>query len=113
MDVSSTSCLRNSLALASIISVWTKSLSVSWRARSIRKGSRQVIDRLPRVEVVFSYGAACSINRDQARPTWLCVSTGGGLQEQILLDCHNEPLGGHFGRQKTDLMVRRLAFGVG
>ena len=35
------------------------------------------------------------------------------LIAQELRDCHDGPLGGHFGRAKTGLLVRRLAFWVG
>ena len=35
------------------------------------------------------------------------------LIAQELRDCHDGPLGGHFGRAKTGLMVLRLAFWVG
>ncbi len=43
----------------------------------------------------------------------LCIPAGGGLRTQVLRECHDGPLGGHFGRAKTGLLVRRLAFWVG
>ncbi len=38
---------------------------------------------------------------------------GGGLRAQVLRECHDGPLGGHFERAKTGSLVRRLAFWVG
>ena len=38
---------------------------------------------------------------------------GAGLRAQVLRECHDGPLGGHFGRSKTGSLVRRLAFWVG
>ncbi len=43
----------------------------------------------------------------------LCVPAGGGLRTQVLRECHDGPIGGHFGRAKTGSLVRRLAFWVG
>jgi hypothetical protein len=42
----------------------------------------------------------------------LCIPAGGGLCVQVLWECHDGPLGGHFGRAKTGSLVRRLAFWV-
>ncbi len=36
-----------------------------------------------------------------------------GLWAQVLRECHDGPIGGHFGRAKTGSLVRRLAFWVG
>ena len=41
-----------------------------------------------------------------------CIPAGGGLRSQVLRECHDGPLGGHFGRAKTGSLVRRLAFWV-
>jgi hypothetical protein len=43
----------------------------------------------------------------------LCIPAGGRLCAQVLRECHDGPLGGHFGRTKTGSLVRRLAFWVG
>ena len=43
----------------------------------------------------------------------LCIPAGAGLRAQVLRECHDGPLGGHFGRAKTGSLVRRLAFRVG
>ena len=51
--------------------------------------------------------------RGQGSADRLCVPAGGGLREQVLRECHDGPLGGHFGRTKTGSLVRRLAFWVG
>jgi hypothetical protein len=37
----------------------------------------------------------------------LCIPAGGGLRAQVLRECHDGPLGGHFGRTKTGSLVRR------
>ena len=51
--------------------------------------------------------------RGQGAADRLCIPAGGGLRAQVLRDCHDGPLGGHFGRAKTGSLVRRLAFWVG
>ena len=51
--------------------------------------------------------------RGQGETDRLCIPAGGGLREQVLHECHDSPLGGHFGRAKTGSLVRRLAFWVG
>ena len=51
--------------------------------------------------------------RGQGEADRLCIPAGGGLREQVLQECHDGPLGGHFGRTKTSSLVRRLAFWVG
>ena len=51
--------------------------------------------------------------RGQGASDRLCVPAGGGLRTQVLRECHDGPLGGHFGRTKTVSLVRRLAFWVG
>ena len=43
----------------------------------------------------------------------LCIPAGGDLRTQVLRECHDGPLGGHFGRAKTGSLLRRLAFWVG
>ena len=43
----------------------------------------------------------------------LCIPAGGGVRAQVLRECHDGPLGGHFGRAKTGSLVRRLVFWVG
>ena len=51
--------------------------------------------------------------RGQGEADRLCIPVGGGLREQVLRECHDGPLSGHFGRSKTSSLVRRLAFWVG
>ena len=51
--------------------------------------------------------------RGQGEADRLCVPDGGGLRRRILQECHDTPLGGHFGRHKTAALVRRLAFWPG
>ena len=51
--------------------------------------------------------------RGQGAADRLCIPAGGGLRAQVLRECHDGPLGGHFGRAKTVSLVRRLAFWVG
>jgi hypothetical protein len=43
----------------------------------------------------------------------LCVPGGGALLARILQECHDTPLGGHFGRHKTAALVCRLAYWPG
>jgi hypothetical protein len=51
--------------------------------------------------------------RGQGEADRLCIPAGAGLRAQVLRECHDGPLGGHFGRAKTGSLVRRLAFWVG
>ncbi len=51
--------------------------------------------------------------RGQGTADRLCISAGGDLRAPVLRECHDGPLGGHFGRAKTGSLVRRLAFWVG
>ena len=51
--------------------------------------------------------------RGQGETDRLCIPAGSGLRAQVLRECHDGPLGGHFGRAKTGSLVRRLAFWVG
>jgi len=51
--------------------------------------------------------------RGQGETDRLCIPAGGELRAQVLRECHDGPLGGHFGRLKTGSLVRRLAFWVG
>ena len=51
--------------------------------------------------------------RGQGEADRLCIPAGGRLRAQVLRECHDGPLGGHFGRAKTGSLVRRLAFWVG
>ena len=51
--------------------------------------------------------------RGQGAADRLCIPAGGGLRTQVLRECHDGPLGGHFGRAKTGSLVRRLTFWVG
>ncbi len=54
--------------------------------------------------------------RGQGETDSLCILTGGGLRTQVLRECHDGQLEGHFGpvfgRSKTGSLVRRLAFWV-
>jgi hypothetical protein len=82
----------------------------------------QLVDRLG-VPVVEAAGAPkggtflvrCGLlyRRGQGEADRLCIPAGGGLRAQVLRECHDGPLGGHFGRAKTGSLVRRLAFWVG
>ena len=51
--------------------------------------------------------------RGQGEADRLCIPEGGNLRQRILQECHDTPLGGHFGRQKTAALVRRFAFWPG
>ena len=51
--------------------------------------------------------------RGQGEADRLCIPEGGDLRRRILQECHDTPLGGHFGRHKTASLVRRLAFWPG
>ena len=51
--------------------------------------------------------------RGQGEADRLCVPDGGGLRTRILRECHDTPLGGHFGRHKTAALVRRLSYWPG
>ena len=51
--------------------------------------------------------------RGQGEVDSLCVLDGGGLRARIMQECHDTPLGGHFGRHKTAALVRRLAYWQG
>ena len=51
--------------------------------------------------------------RGQGEDDRLCVPDGGGLRRRVLQECHDSPLGGHFGGAKTAALVRRLAFWPG
>ena len=52
--------------------------------------------------------------RGQSEADRLCVPEGGHLRRDILRECHDTPLGGHFGpifgRHNTAMLVRRLTF---
>jgi len=43
----------------------------------------------------------------------LCIPEGGELRTQVMRDLHDSPLSGHFGRDKTLSLVRRLVFWPG
>ena len=43
----------------------------------------------------------------------LCIPAGGGLRTKVLRDLHDAPLSGHFGRDKTLSLARRLVFWPG
>ncbi len=56
--------------------------------------------------------------RGQGATDRLCIPAsggpaGGGLSAQVLRECHDGPLEGHFGRSKTGSLVLLLAFWVG
>ena len=57
----------------------------------------------------------CSLlyRRGQGKTDRLWIPAGAGLRAQVLRECHDGPLGGHFGCTKTGSLVRRLAFWVG
>ena len=90
--------------------------------RGAAAGLGQLVDRLgaPIVGPAgMSKGGAflvrCGLlyRRGQGAADRLCIPAGGGLRAQVLRECHDGPLGGHFGRAKTGSLVRRLAFWVG
>jgi hypothetical protein len=58
-------------------------------------------------------GAACCTARARALPTGCASQQVDRLQVQVLCECHDGPLGGHFDWPKTESLVRRLAFWVG
>ncbi len=43
--------------------------------------------------------------RGQGTVDRLYIPAGGGLRAQVLRECHDGPLGGHFGRAKTGSLV--------
>ena len=51
--------------------------------------------------------------RGQGESDRLCIPEGSHLRQRIIQECHDTPLGGHFGRQKTAALVRRFAFWPG
>ena len=51
--------------------------------------------------------------RGQGEADRLCIPNGGGLRQRILRECHDTPLGGHFGRHKTASLTRMLTFWPG
>ncbi len=51
--------------------------------------------------------------RGQGEADRLCIPAGSGLRAQVLCECHDGPLGRHFGWAKTGSLLRRLAFWVG
>jgi hypothetical protein len=51
--------------------------------------------------------------RGQGEAERLCNPNGGHLLHRILKECHDTPLGGHFGRHKTAALVRLPAFWPG
>jgi hypothetical protein len=57
----------------------------------------------------------CSLlyQRGQGEADRLCIPAGGCVRAQVFRECHDGPLGGHFCRAKTGLLVRSLAFWVG
>ena len=84
----------------------------------------KLVDRLG--TPVANHGSACApkggtflvrcgllYRRGQGVTDRLCIPAGAGLRAQVLRECHDGPLGGHFGRAKTGSLVRRLAFWVG
>lgn len=60
----------------------------------------------------FLVRCALLYRRGQGEADRLCIPAKGGLRAQVLRECHDGPLGGHFGRTKTGSLVRRLAFWV-
>ncbi len=49
----------------------------------------------------------------QGRADGLCIPVCGGLRAQMLRECHDRPLGGHFGWAKSGSLLRSLVFWVG
>ena len=43
----------------------------------------------------------------------LCIPDGGELRLQVMRDLHDSPLAGHFGRDKTTALARRLVYWPG
>ena len=67
----------------------------------------------PHVPKPSPRGTPLLFRRGQGEGDRLCVPAGGGLRGQVLHECHDSPLGGHFGREKTAALVRRVAFWPG
>jgi hypothetical protein len=61
----------------------------------------------------FLVCCGCLYRRGQGEVDRLCIPAGGRLRAQVLRECHDCPLGGHFGRAKTGSLIRPLAFWVG
>jgi hypothetical protein len=62
-----------------------------------------------------AFVARCGLQyrRGQGTVDQLCIPAGGGLRAQVLRECHDGPLRGHFCRAKPGSLVRRLSFWVG
>ncbi len=59
---------------------------------------------------VFLVQCRLLYRRGQGSTDRLCIPASGELRTQVLHECHDGPLGAHFGRAKTGSLVRRLAF---
>ena len=73
------------------------------------------VETASRVQKGGTFLVRCGLlyRRGQGSTDRLCIPAGSGLRAQVLRECHDAPLGGHFGRAKTGSLVRRLAFWVG
>ncbi len=78
-----------------------------------RQGNVVVLDSCPPKGGGFLVRCGLLYRRGQGAADRLCIPAGGGLRTQVLRECHDGPLGGHFGRAKTGSLVRRLTFWVG
>ncbi len=60
----------------------------------------------------WTYLVLCGLlyRHGQGASNRLCIPAGGDLLTQVLRECHNGPLGGHFGRAKTGSLVCHPAF---
>ena len=78
-----------------------------------RKGQRVSLQAARPAGGIFMIRCGLLYRRGQAEADHLCIPDGGNLRLRILRECHDTPLGGHFGRHKTASLVRRLTFWPG
>jgi hypothetical protein len=71
-----------------------------------RRGAAIVDTAHPSKGGTFLVRCGLLYRRGQGSADRLCIPAGGGLRAQVLRECHDGPLGGHFGRTKTGSLVR-------
>jgi hypothetical protein len=94
-------------------SIFKGAAATTGRALDCRKG--QPVSPATARSAPSSSAAAYSTAPGAGEAGRLCVPDGGGLRHgrRILQECHDTPLGGHFGGHKTAALVRRLAYWPG